>query len=145
MLAENVVHFTRLLRSAGLAVGPDRVLAGLEAIEAVGLGRRDDVHAALSAVMLDRHEQQALFDAAFAAFWRDPKLLEQMMAQLLPKIGGRGDRMRPARQARLADALAPPPRRRRRGAATTGASNSTSRPASPFPTASACRRRISNR
>jgi uncharacterized protein with von Willebrand factor type A (vWA) domain len=108
MLAENVVHFARLLRSAGLAVGPDRVLAGLEAIEQVGLARRDDVHAALSAVMLDRHEQQALFDDAFAAFWRDPKLLEQMMAQLLPKITGRGDRMRPARQARLADALAPP-------------------------------------
>ncbi|HEX2542102.1 MAG TPA: VWA domain-containing protein [Caldimonas sp.] len=108
MLAENVVHFARVLRSAGIAVGPDRVLAGLEAIEAVGLGRRDDVHAALSAVMLDRHEQQALFDDAFAAFWRDPKLLEQLMAQLLPKITGRGDRMRPARQARLADALAPP-------------------------------------
>ena len=108
MLADNVVHFARLLRNAGLAVGPDRVLAGLEAIEAVGLARRDDVHAALSAVMIDRHEQQALFDDAFAAFWRDPKLLEQMLAQLLPKITGRGDRMRPARQARLADALSPP-------------------------------------
>jgi uncharacterized protein with von Willebrand factor type A (vWA) domain len=109
MLAENVVHFARLLRNAGLAVGPDRVLAGLEAMEAVGLGRRDDVHAALSAVMLDRHEQQALFDDAFAAFWRDPKLLEQLMAQLLPKISGRGDRTRPARSARLDQALAPPP------------------------------------
>jgi uncharacterized protein with von Willebrand factor type A (vWA) domain len=109
MLAENVVHFARLLRNAGLAVGPDRVLAGLEAMEAVGLGRRDDVHAALSAVMLDRHEQQALFDDAFAAFWRDPKLLEHLMAQLLPKISGRGDRTRPARSARLDQALAPPP------------------------------------
>jgi uncharacterized protein with von Willebrand factor type A (vWA) domain len=109
MLAENVVHFARLLRNAGLAVGPDRVLAGLEAMEAVGLGRRDDVHAALSAVMLDRHEQQALFDDAFAAFWRDPKLLEQLMAQLLPRISGRGDRTRPARSARLDQALAPPP------------------------------------
>ncbi|MEO7057021.1 MAG: VWA domain-containing protein, partial [Caldimonas sp.] len=75
MLADNVVHFARILRGAGMAVGPDRVLAALEAIEAVGLGRRDDVHAALAAVMLDRHEQQPLFDAAFAAFWRDPKLL----------------------------------------------------------------------
>ncbi len=108
MLADNVVHFARILRSAGIAVGPDRVLAALEAIEAVGLGRRDDVHAALSAVMLDRHEQQPLFDDAFAAFWRDPKLLEQMMAQLLPKISGRGDRATPKRQNRLADALSPP-------------------------------------
>ena len=108
MLADNVVHFARILRSAGIAVGPDRVLAALEAIEVVGLGRRDDVHAALSAVMLDRHEQQPLFDDAFAAFWRDPKLLEQMMAQLLPKVSGRGDRELAKRQNRLADALAAP-------------------------------------
>ena len=110
MLADNVVHFARILRDAGMPVGPDRVLAGLQAIEAVGVARRDDVHAALSAVMLDRHEQQPLFDAAFAAFWRDPKLLEQMMALLLPKISGRGDRERARRQHRLADALAGPPR-----------------------------------
>jgi len=106
MLADNVVHFARVLRSAGMPVGPDRVLAALEAIEAVGLGRRDDVHAALSAVMIDRHEQQALFDDAFDAFWRDPKLLERMMAELLPKISGRGDRALKQRQSRLADALA---------------------------------------
>ena len=103
MLADNVVHFARVLRSAGMPVGPDRVLAGLEAIEAVGLARRDDVHAALSAVMIDRHEQQALFDDAFAAFWRDPKLLERMMAELLPKITGRGDRANKPRSHRLAE------------------------------------------
>ena len=108
MFAENVTHFARVLRSAGMPVGPDRVLAALEALEAVGLGRRDDVHAALSAVMLDRHEQQPIFDAAFAAFWRDPRLLEQMMAQLLPKVKGRGDRERQKRPNRVAEALAPP-------------------------------------
>ncbi len=107
MLADNVVHFARVLRNAGVPVGPDRVLAALAAIEAVGLGRRDDVHAALSAVMLDRHEQQALFDDVFAAFWRDPKLLERLMAELLPKISGRGDREKKRRPNRLADALAP--------------------------------------
>jgi hypothetical protein len=76
----------------------------------VGLRRRDDVHAALSSVMLDRHEQQALFDDAFAAFWRDPKLLERFMAELLPKISGRGDRATKQRSHRLADALAAAPR-----------------------------------
>jgi hypothetical protein len=59
--------------------------------------------------MIDRHEQSPLFDAAFAAFWRDPRLLEQFMAQLLPKISGRGDRERLLRPDRLAEALAPPP------------------------------------
>jgi hypothetical protein len=107
VLAENITHFARVLRNAGIPVGPDRVLAALEALEAVGLERREDVHAALSAVMLDRHEQQQIFDAAFATFWRDPKLLEQMMAQLLPKAHGRADRER-QRPNRLAEALAPP-------------------------------------
>jgi uncharacterized protein with von Willebrand factor type A (vWA) domain len=108
MLADNVIHFARVLRTAGLAVGPDRVLAAIAAVEAVGLDRREDVRAALAAVMLGRHEQQVLFDAAFDAFWRDPKLLEQMMYALLPKITGRGEKMSPPRQNRLAEALAAP-------------------------------------
>ena len=90
MLVDNLVQFGRVLRRAGIPVGPDRVLAGIAALEAVGVTRRDDVHAALAAVMLDRHEQQAVFDVAFEAFWRDPKLLERMMYLLLPSIERRG-------------------------------------------------------
>jgi uncharacterized protein with von Willebrand factor type A (vWA) domain len=108
VIADNIVHFARVLRHAGMAIGPDRVLAALAAVELVGLQRRDDVHAALSAVMLERHEQQTLFDAAFDTFWRDPKLLEQMMYLLLPKISGRGEKHRPPRANRLAEALATP-------------------------------------
>ncbi|MEP7296316.1 MAG: VWA domain-containing protein [Burkholderiales bacterium] len=108
MIAENIVHFARILRTAGMPIGPDRVLAAMAAVEHVGLNRRDDVHAALSAVMLDRHEQQTIFDAAFDAFWRDPKLLEQLMYLLLPKISGRGDKVTPPRANRLAEALAAP-------------------------------------
>jgi uncharacterized protein with von Willebrand factor type A (vWA) domain len=108
VIADNIVHFARVLRDAGMAIGPDRVLAALAAVEVVGLQRRDDVHAALSAVMLERHEQQPLFDAAFDTFWRDPKLLEQMMYLLLPKISGRGDKLNKPRVNRLAEALAPP-------------------------------------
>ena len=108
MIADNIVHFARVLRGAGMAIGPDRVLAALGAVELVGLQRREDVHAALSAVMLERHEQQPLFDAAFDTFWRDPKLLEQMMYLLLPKISGRGDKPRAPRANRLAEALSVP-------------------------------------
>jgi uncharacterized protein with von Willebrand factor type A (vWA) domain len=97
-----------VLRTASMPIGPDRVLAAMAAVEQVGLDRRDDVHAALSAVMLDRHEQQTIFDAAFDAFWRDPKLLEQLMYLLLPKISGRGDKAVPPRANRLAEALAAP-------------------------------------
>ena len=108
MLADNIVHFSRILRDTGMAVGPDRVLAAIAAVEAVGLDRREDVRAALSAVMLERHEQQTIFDAAFDAFFRDPKLLEQMMYLLLPKVQGRGEKHQPPRANRLAEALAPP-------------------------------------
>jgi len=108
MLADNLVHFSRVLRAAGLQAGPDRVLAAIAAVEAVGLERREDVRAALAAVMLDRHEQQVLFDAAFDTFFRDPKLLEQMMYLMLPKIAGRGEKVRPPRANRLAEALAAP-------------------------------------
>jgi uncharacterized protein with von Willebrand factor type A (vWA) domain len=107
-LAANVAHFARVLRTAGLAVGPDRVLASLQALEAIGLDRREDVHAALAAVMLDRHEQQPLFDAAFAAFWRDPKLAERMMALLLPTVDARTGTKDERRSQRLAEALAAP-------------------------------------
>ena len=96
--------------------------------------------------MIDRHEQQALFDDAFAAFWRDPKLLERMMAELLPKISGRGDRANKPRSNRLADALAAGAARRRRAAgATSPTTRSSSRPASRSPTASACSAPTSNR
>ena len=108
MLAENIIHFARILRDAGMPLGPDRVLAAIEAVEQVGLAQREDVRTALGAVMLDRHEQQTLFDAAFDAFWRDPKLLEQLMYMLLPKIAGRGDKPVQPRANRLAEALAPP-------------------------------------
>ncbi len=108
MISENIVHFARILRNAGMPIGPDRVLAAMAAVAQVGIERREDVHAALGAVMLDRHEQQTLFDAAFDAFWRDPKLLEQMMYLLLPKISGRGEKHAAPRANRLAEALAPP-------------------------------------
>jgi uncharacterized protein with von Willebrand factor type A (vWA) domain len=107
--ARNLVNFSRLLRAAGIVVGPDRTLAAIRAIETVGLSNRADVHAALAAVLLSRHEQQMLFDAAFDAFWRDPKLLERMMASLLPQISARGEALNPSkRPTRLEQALAGP-------------------------------------
>ena len=108
MIVDNLVHFARVLRRAGLQVGPDRVLSAIAAVQAVGVERREDLHAALSAVMLDRHEQQAIFDAAFDAFFRDPKLLERLMYLMLPKVAGRGEKERAAQAQRLTEALSAP-------------------------------------
>ena len=112
MISANIVHFARVLRTAGMPIGPDRVLVALAAIEQVGLQRRDDVHAALGAAMLDRHEQQPLFDAAFDAFWRDPKWLEQLLKRRRPGTAARAEQRPEPRGARLAEALAAPAKAR---------------------------------
>ena len=108
-LAENVLHFVRVLRSTGLPLGPAKVLDALSAVEAVGLDNRSDFRAALASVLVSRHEHLALFDQAFDLFWRDPKLLEKMLAALLPKVHARtGERKaEPELPARLAQALLP--------------------------------------
>jgi len=109
VIVENIVHFARVLRTAGLRIGPDRVLAAIAAVQLVGLDNRADVRAALAAVMLDAHEQEVVFDQVFDAFWRDPKLLERLMYMLLPKIGGRADQLQGERNQRVAQALSSPP------------------------------------
>ena len=106
-LAENVVHFARVLRRAGMPVGPGRVLAAIDAVRLVGIERRDDVRSALAATLLDRADQRELFDHAFQIFWRDPQLLERMMHLLLPKVSGRVSRDATGASARLAEAFKP--------------------------------------
>ena len=109
-LAENVVHFVRVLRVAGLPVGPARTLAALEAVEAVGLVNREDFRTALAAVLVSRHEQLPIFETAFDLFWRNPKLLEKLIASLLPRVFGRGTEPAPEPElpARIAQAMLPP-------------------------------------
>ena len=105
-LAENVVHFVRILRAAGLPVGPARAIDALAAVQAVGVEHRIDFRAALCSVLVSRHDHLELFEQAFDVFWRDPKLLERMLAALLPKIHGRmADAQLPQLPARLAQAL----------------------------------------
>ena len=107
-LAENIMHFARTLRAAGLPVGPGRVLDAIRATETVGIGSRQDFYWALHATLVNRREQQEIFDQAFHIFWRNPRLLERAMAMLLPQLRGSGDN--PDDQAemsrRLAEALA---------------------------------------
>ncbi len=83
-IAGNLMHFARLLRRAGLPVGPGRMLEAVAAVEAVGLRRREDFYWALHAVFVNRRDQRELFDQAFHLFWRNPKLLERMAGPTLP-------------------------------------------------------------
>ncbi len=104
-LAENVMHFARLLRAAGLRIGPDRVIDCVRALEIAGAARRDDWYWTMSSVLLSREEQRPIFDQAFRIFWRDPKLMEKMMQLLLPKTYGRAGKDEEQQAQRLTDAL----------------------------------------
>ena len=109
-LADNVLHFVRLLRAAGLPVGPAKVIDALAAVEAVGVGNRTDFREALCAVLVSRREHLELFEQAFDLFWKNPKLLEKMIAVLLPRVHGRtGEQdQAPDVLARLAEAMVKP-------------------------------------
>jgi hypothetical protein len=109
-LAENVMHFARVLRAARLPVGPDKVIDALKALEIAGVERRDDFYWTLAALFIDRREQFEVFDQAFQIFWRDPKLLERVMALFLPQVIGRTPEEQPELGARVAEALAPQPK-----------------------------------
>ncbi|HUC65132.1 MAG TPA: VWA domain-containing protein [Stellaceae bacterium] len=85
-LLANIMYFARTLRAAGLPIGPGKVLAAVEAVRAVGITDRSDFYWTLHAVFVNRRDQRELFDQAFHIFWRNPELLEKMMALMLPAI-----------------------------------------------------------
>ena len=105
-LAENVMHFARLLRGAGLPVGPDRVIDALSALRFAGIERRDDFYWTLASVFLGRRDQFDLYDQAFRVFWRDPR--DAARVRHLPEVRGRIPRhnREPELSARLTQALA---------------------------------------
>ena len=85
-LAENIMHFARVLRAAGLPIGPGRVLDAIDAVRTVGIGDRGDFYWTLHAVFVNRRDQRELFDQAFHIFWRNPRILERMISMALPAI-----------------------------------------------------------
>ena len=73
-----LVTFGRILREAGLEVGPGRMQDALLGLASVDLANRDDVYWALRCTIVSRRDDIEVFDAAFAAFWeRAPRVLLQ--------------------------------------------------------------------
>lgn len=110
-LAENVMHFARLLRAAGVPTGPGKVLDALRAVEIAGVARRDDLYWTLASVFVDRHERLPLFREAFDAFWRDPGVARRHLHRNLPSVHGRTPPRGNEIGRRLAEALARDARR----------------------------------
>ena len=105
-LADNILYFARALRDAGLPVGPGAVIDAINAVEAAGIGTREDFRATLHAVFVKKHEHTIIFDQAFAIFWRKRGFIEKMIALMSPQAKDHSEPKKPdAGAARVADAL----------------------------------------
>jgi uncharacterized protein with von Willebrand factor type A (vWA) domain len=111
-IALNIMHFARMLRRAGLPVGPADMLAAQTAMGLIDIGSRVQVHTCLRTTLIHRHEYAEMFDTAFQLFWRDPEAGKFAAAMGLME----GQKERPPERAppgsrRLAEAMAQPPKR----------------------------------
>ncbi len=105
-LVSNLMYFARLLRAAGLPIGPGKVLDAVAAVRTVGLSSREDFYWALHAVFVNHRRQRALFDQAFHLFWRNPRLLERLQNLALPSFEAPAAASEQRLARRLAEALA---------------------------------------
>ena len=101
------MHFARLLRRAGLPVGPaedrraERADAYRPRLEARSAHR-------VAHAMIHRHEHQEVFDQAFALFWRDPSAAEQAAAMALLDAQKKQPESPPPASRRVAEAFTNP-------------------------------------
>jgi uncharacterized protein len=110
-LAQNIAHFARALRRAGLPIGPARVIEAVRAVAAVGFTERMDFYWTLHAVFVSRPEEREVYDQIFRLYWRDPQFLDKMMSFLIPQVKG----VQEERQAVAAEKRAGPARAEGRG------------------------------
>ncbi len=87
----HVVTFGRVLREAGLEIGPGRVADALRALDAVDLARQEDVYFSLRQTLVSRHDELDLFDRAYSAwFLRAPVLppvRQRSSTETLTRVG----------------------------------------------------------
>ena len=104
-LATNIVYFARAIRAAGIPVGPGAVLDALHAVNAAGVGTREDFYWTLHAVFVKRHEHSVLFDQAFRLFFRKRAFLDKLLAMLSPQAPAAAPEPPKAGASRVQEAL----------------------------------------
>lgn len=104
--ADNLTGFGRALRRAGVPVDSSRIALAIESTRWVGLERRDDLCAALEAVLVSREQDRAVFLELFDRYFQAPAA--QGLGSLLdtPRTAAPDADAVPAPQRAL-DALAP--------------------------------------
>ena len=84
-LPENVAHFVRLLRAAGIPVGPGHTITAVRALAAIDVTARRQFYWALHGTLVARREHRHIFESAFRLFWRDPFGADEALAALLSR------------------------------------------------------------
>lgn len=104
--ADNVLFFARVLRKAGMKLGPASVRDAIEAVIAAGIGSREDFYWTLHAVFVKRHEDHAVFDDAFRLYWRSRELIEKIISMFSPvALDNRQKQKQKAGETRVSQAL----------------------------------------
>ena len=105
-LVQNITHFARALRKAGLAIGSGRIIDAIRAVEAVGFTQKEDFYWTLHACFVSKPEERTVFAQLFCLYWRDPQYLEHMMSMMLPTLNGaHEERTAKPAEKRAAEAL----------------------------------------
>lgn len=76
-VVDNLIAFSRVLRSRGLEVHVGRLLDVINALPHIDIASRDDVYWTCRALLVHRHDDLAAFDAAFNAFWQKHDLRQR--------------------------------------------------------------------
>jgi hypothetical protein len=95
-----------MLRAAGLPVGPNGAIDSVHAMLVIGITHPADFYWTLHAVLVSRRDQHEVFDQAFRLFWRDPCLIDRLIAQVLGKTRCTST-MPPPASRRVLEALVP--------------------------------------
>ena len=88
LIPDNIAHFARALRRAGLPVGPASVVDAVQAVEVGGFARKDDLYWTLHSVFVKRRDHSPVFHEAFHLFFRKRDLIEKMLEILSPVVRG---------------------------------------------------------
>jgi uncharacterized protein with von Willebrand factor type A (vWA) domain len=103
-MAANILGFGRLLRSAGLPIGSQKILDATEAVMAAGVEDPKVLYWTLHAAFVSRPTERELFSQAFHLIWRDPGYIQQLLSVMVPNLRGAGA-PRDAMARRLAESL----------------------------------------
>ena len=89
-VVRKLVTFGRILREAGVEVGPGRLQDALRSLDLVDLTSRDEVYHALRCTLVSRRDDIDAFDMAFAAFWervpREPGSRMAVQLEAPPRV-----------------------------------------------------------